>query len=490
MLKPVSKSVVELGLVLACALAVAGCQGTNQAHMGQTAGGGGGCKPGMASQCACSDGSTSTQLCGADGITLSVCQCGAADGGAPDGLGATVPCDVAAALQAKCWSCHGSTLNYTAPMHLQTTVDFQAPSHSDAKVPVYQQVKARIHSTQMPMPPATMPQLTVQELAVLDSWLDSGAHSPATGACQATAADAGVGSLPMVDAAVAADAGPTGPETCYDFVAHNPGTKDPYTLPTGTKDLYFCWSFPAPWQSTVQGTSFKSIITNTQVVHHWLLYQNVTAQTEGGLPCIGAHPDAALVAGWAVGGSDTIMPSDVGMQMGTAGYTLEIHYNNATPQDVLDRSGVKVCVTTEPRPHTAAVHWLGTTSLSLVGAGDVSSTCTPNFANGPITIINSWPHMHKHGVHMKSIIMRSNGQQDTLIDKPFDFNYQISYPTPMVLNPGDTVQTTCSYGSGPVSFGEGSDQEMCFNFVTAWPAGSLSSVGFSSLQFTANQCFN
>jgi hypothetical protein len=37
------------------------------------------------------------------------------------------------------------------------------------------------------------------------------------------------------------------------------------------------------------------------------------------------------------------------------------------------------------------------------------------------------------------------------------------------------IDTVCTYdGSGAFTFGPNTDQEMCYNFVVAWPAGSLS----------------
>jgi hypothetical protein len=428
--------------------------------------------------------------CGAEG-TYGACQCG-------DGVTGPLPCDVSAVVQSKCGTCHGPTLNYTAPMHLQSAADFHAASHSNPSLTVAQQVSTRIHSMTSPMPPITMPALTASELATMDAWLNGGAQpgngascTQTTGGVGGDVAQGGTGGVGggQPEAGSSADAGMPDDVECYDFLSHAAGSDAPFPVVQGTTDLYQCFYFTPKWQGDLQGISFKSIVDNTEVVHHWLLYQNATAQTDGAqAPCLGAHPDAALLAGWAVGGSDTILPDDVGMQMGTNGFTLEIHYNNQTPGDLADASGVKVCVTKTPRPHLAATHWLGTTNLNLIGAGDVSSTCTPNYANGPITILSSWPHMHKHGTHLKSVIMRkATGMPETLIDKPFDFNYQISYPTPTVLMPGDTIDTTCTYGSGPVSFGEGTNQEMCFNFVVAWPAGALQSVGAN---FTANQCFN
>ena len=480
---------LTVSLALSAVALLAGCPGADTAT---TKGGTAGprpCAPFAVASCLCPGGGSATQVCAPDGLSYSACAC-AGVGNVPGGGGGPLPCDVSAVLQNKCWSCHGATLNYTAPMHLVSSGDFQAASHSNASVTVASQVKARIHSVQAPMPPPTMPQLTAAELATLDAWLDAGA-APAEELtqCPNPAADGGMGQGGMGEPpdGGAADGG-MGPDVeCYDFLAHAAGSDAPFPVPAGTTDLYNCFSFTPPWQGDLQGISFKSKIDKTPVVHHWLLYQNATAQTNGAVSaCLGAHPDAALVAGWAVGGSDTVLPNDVGMQMGTNGFTLEVHYNNQTPQDLADASGVQVCVTKQARPHLAATHWIGTINLNLIGAGDVNSTCTPNYANGPITILSSWPHMHKHGTHMKSVINRAGGAPEVLIDKPFDFNYQVSYPTPTVLNAGDTIATTCTYGSGPVQFGEGTNQEMCFNFIVAWPAGSLSSLGAN---FTANQCF-
>jgi hypothetical protein len=83
--------------------------------------------------------------------------------------------------------------------------------------------------------------------------------------------------------------------------------------------------------------------------------------------------------------------------------------------------------------------------------------------------------MHLQGRHMKTVINRKDGTSEVLIDKPFDFNTQIAYPTPAVINPGDTLSTTCTYAT-PTPFGQGTNEEMCYNFVTAYPAGGLAQL--------------
>jgi hypothetical protein len=73
---------------------------------------------------------------------------------------------------------------------------------------------------------------------------------------------------------------------------------------------------------------------------------------------------------------------------------------------------------------------------------------------------------------MKTVINRVGGGTEVLIDKPFDFQTQVSYKTPAVVHPGDTLTTTCTFAT-PTPFGESTNQEMCYNFVLAYPAGGL-----------------
>jgi hypothetical protein len=60
----------------------------------------------------------------------------------------------------------------------------------------------------------------------------------------------------------------------------------------------------------------------------------------------------------------------------------------------------------------------------------------------------------------------------------FDFESQRMYlnDQEVVVQPGDSLETTCWYdnpGGQNVGFGEGTSDEMCFNFVLAYPIDSL-----------------
>ena len=83
--------------------------------------------------------------------------------------------------------------------------------------------------------------------------------------------------------------------------------------------------------------------------------------------------------------------------------------------------------------------------------------------------------MHLQGRHMTTVINRAGGGTEMLIDEPFDFQTQISYSTPQVVHKGDTLTTTCTYAT-PTPFGEKTTDEMCYNFVLAYPAGGLAQL--------------
>jgi hypothetical protein len=87
---------------------------------------------------------------------------------------------------------------------------------------------------------------------------------------------------------------------------------------------------------------------------------------------------------------------------------------------------------------------------------------------------------------MKVVIARANGQQDVIHDEDFSFENQRYYVLDQWLQPGDRMTTTCSYSSS-ASFGPSTNQEMCYFFSLAWPAGALAN-GAGALLHGANTC--
>jgi len=470
---------VQLASV-ATLLASCGEYGTDQLSAGA-------CQPLAQVACACPDGSPGTAACGRNGQGIGVCQCkpgpagggqassfagaasvsGGAGAGSSDNAGgsssvstsSSLPCNVKAIIDANCASCHQSSPKFGAPMSLLSAMDFRAPA-SGTTASVGSHVLSRIDDDQRPMPPPPNARLSSADRLTLKQWIEAGATD---GTCSTTNPGDGTGGTGPTTKPLPEDV------TCYKLTARASASGAKYSVPT-TPDLYQCFQYNAPWgDKKVQVVSVRPLIDNDKVIHHWNLYNvpdSVSDGTNGG--CSGAHPNAALISGWAPGGLPLELPDDVGVRTEPGGFSLEIHYNNKLGEGQLDASGAEICVTEKLRPKEAAVHWLGTQGLNKLQATGV---CTP-INTAPVTIISSSPHMHLQGRHMKTVINRKDGSTEVLIDKPFDFNTQISYPTPATINPGDTLSTTCTYAT-PTPFGQGTNEEMCYNFVLAYPAGQL-----------------
>lgn len=265
---------------------------------------------------------------------------------------------------------------------------------------------------------------------------------------------------------------------CYKLLAHGGDNASKFKV-GAARDAYFNFTFKAPWTGTAYGIVFRPVIDNRKVLHHWLLFQTPGAARPGIAPSVGAHPDGALLAGWAPGGETLDMRilsnDDVGLELPSSNtYTLEFHYNS-TDAAALDASGVEICTQEKKPTNIAGLAWLGWDQL-VIPAQKWTGTCNPAYKAGPIKIIGVVPHMHVTGRHMKTTINRKNGTKEVLHDKPFDFDYQTQYITPATINPGDTITTECTFDR-PMAFGTQTNMEMCYNFTLHYPKNALSDGG-------------
>jgi hypothetical protein len=359
-------------------------------------------------------------------------------------------------------------------------------------------VKLRINDAAKPMPPGAL--LPESERNLINGWLDRG--HPAGGASDVGCAVA----QPMKP--VEKPRPTPGGVTCYQFQNHGqpvPGDKTPYPVIPG--EHYVSFYYTAPWKEPSELVSWRTIYDNRKVMHHWLFYSTLGATMDGTFaPSIGTHVgDAAnLFAGWAVGGNDVNMPPDVGLKLPAPGegLMLEWHFYNATAVPDEDKSAVEICtVPAGSLKHTAGMTWLGTEFFNGPAGmpprtqSKFSGTCLPGrtgmTANEPIRIFSLWPHMHTLGRNMQSVVNRADGTTQEVFNKPFDFNYQITYDAAVDLYPGDTITSTCTFMNTTdysVAFGPSTEQEMCYQFAFAYPAGALEN-GVPSLVGATNTCW-
>lgn len=428
---------------------------------------------------------------------------GEAGGSAARGsLGATaLPCDVTDVLKLRCQSCHGAT-PVGAPMALMSLEDWTAPGISNPAMSVAQLARARVHDATAPMPPTGM--LGADELALLDAWIDGGMQAGTDPSCAPVIDDG-----PKYEGEI-----PPFADNCYEVRAHPNGNKAQKLTVSG--ENYGTFYFDAPWPDNAQGVWFETLDGgHPEILHHWLIYADEKGNSPDGsvnYPGLGTHPTApTLIAGWAPGADNNDLPSDVGLQLHGSNkkMLMEIHFFGPPGMTYETDAGVKICTVEKAerlRPNVATISWLGT-ELGInipPGAIDNPATgiCTPNWqVSGAqeIHILRSWPHMHLLGKRMTSTIIRADGTRVPMHSGngwPFDFNNEISHKTEFVLKPGDRVETTCYYDNPQghsVGVGFENRYEMCFNFVTAYPAKALINPGFfgsSSLTNSSTACLN
>ena len=288
---------------------------------------------------------------------------------------------------------------------------------------------------------------------------------------------------------------PTDCEERYTVVAHGvsqPGDKTKFSVSGAmSRDFHQCFLFKAPWgTSVVQALRFRPIVDDARVVSRFALYGLQSSSGADGQVGASGCRNGAYLHGWAPGANETPLPPDVGLQMPSgpnAFVALEIHYDNsAGHRDAEDASGLEFCVTKKLRKNTASVHVLGSTNFSLPPRTQtsVSNTCDPATTQ-PVTLVSVLPQMNRLATRSRLVLNRSGSPSITLQDVPFDVASQITYPLSAIVNNGNTLTTTCTYNnttSSPVRFGTSLNDENCYAFVTAYPAGALSAAG------TPNRC--
>ena len=390
-----------------------------------------------------------------------------------------LPCDVAGVFAEHCSSCHGSQTQFGAPMSLVTHANLISERNG---ANVYETVLARVNDDARPMPPAPNPRLTQQQVNLVSSWVAAGAPAAPPG----TRCEGSGGSTATAGVARETPSSPSDCQDFYELTAHGGTTSsDPSphgvsAVPPKNNNEYHCFYFKPPYGVGDEALWFEPIIDNSKVLHHWLLYGTDTMlQADGSsMPCDASEEGAYLLAGWAPGAGTRVMPEGVAMQMPTSGLILELHYYNNSGVAQGDRSGVRFCTAPRgTRPNLAGVHFTGTEGICLPPGQtrEVTGECRPSNPQ-TIHIIDIWPHMHELGVQMTLAVNRTNGRREVIHDAPFDFNSQVGYATDVMMQPGDTLTTTCRYANTTgkeVPFGETTQEEMCYGFVTAWPVGSL-----------------
>jgi hypothetical protein len=400
---------------------------------------------------------------------------GTSTGSGGGAVGGNLPCDVDAVLQNNCRKCHSDPPQFGAPMPLVTYADLMAPAPEDptGKQKVYQAVELRTHDDAMPMPQPPNPRLDAADQATLDNWINAGAP-PSSQSCGGTGGGGAGGGPPL---------------PCTPDLSLVPMTK--YTMPTDTDDIYICYGIDVTTTQAEQAIAFFPHIDNSKIVHHILLFQTDSTVDPGPSPCQfgGGGPDWRIVSVWAPGGTGLVMPPQAGFPLsGTTHYAVQVHYNNLMHlSGEQDGSGFDVCTTTSLRPNDADILAFGTENFTIPAHGTLDLTCNftlPSYAPD-FTLVADMPHMHKLGTIIGTTNQPAAGGPPVDLGTRNPWNFNTQYWTDLnqtQIGAGDTVSTRCAWfnpGANAVSFGENTENEMCFSFVVYYPKITVSQWNWS-----------
>ncbi len=304
--------------------------------------------------------------------------------------------------------------------------------------------------------------LSQDEIDTLSAWADMGA-------VEGSAADAPppptpLGQLGRVDSRVVMP------------VAYTPNRSIP--------DDYRCFLIDPGLTSTKQVIGYDISPGNRTVVHHVILYIVDRADAEAadklddtaGWTCFGGPniKNSGAVGAWAPGSPAVTFPPGTGiaLQAGKV-IAMQVHYNTAGGTGA-DLSSVKFQYATQPV--TAAYLVPVVDNDFAIPPGAVDYTHSKNFKNPiglPMKVWGLLPHMHTKGQHITMTASGGTKGDTCLVDIPkWDFHWQQQYfrPAAYTLAPDEIMRISCTWtnpSSRTVTWGEGTDDEMCFAYVYA-----------------------
>lgn len=224
-------------------------------------------------------------------------------------------------------------------------------------------------------------------------------------------------------------------------------------------------------------TAFKDL--SPLGTHHTVLSVGDPQGPDGEFACgVGTNFTRMLFAS-GVGSDAFEFPAGVALKVAAGQQlNLNLHLYNAGTEPLAGHSASLVKLT--PAGEIGAVEeaeliLAGTFLVNLPPTGEPHTVHGECEIDTPGTVLNLWPHMHQLGTHM---VVRHN--ETVKLDEAYDFEEQINWPTEFAIAAGDRIEVDCTYVNdtgSTVTWGESSDQEMCFAGFYRYPAAGRGFCG-------------
>jgi len=384
--------------------------------------------------------------------------------------------EVAPLLRDHCGGCHQAEPRFGAPFTLLDYDANVAGVEGERRVDwIVEQLMAHT------MPPPGAPRPPHDALVAITEWASCGDQTPDE-----------AGGLTVSAPPIRSDR--ESPDLPYfDVLAGQDGAGFPVPA---VDDLYQCFSVDVPTDEERFARRFEVVIDDARVLHHAvLLRDNEGTAPDGAFGCPGMPRGSDYLFAWAPGQTALEFPAG-GLRIRPGErLVLQIHYNNrAAHEGVMDESGVRIFhdAPSSPEYGMIAVGPIGF-SIPARTTADASSACT---LPPGTEVYASMPHMHEIGEAFRSEIETADGMEPLIELSGWDFETQLGYHTPRVLEEGERIVTTCTFDNPldrTVWNGEATDDEMCFNFMYVTPPPTErycdeSLVPPVMLDYTPNEC--
>lgn len=267
----------------------------------------------------------------------------------------------------------------------------------------------------------------------------------------------------------------------------------PQTAVPPNETTYICHAFKMPNDTKYHGIGMIPEIVNKEIMHHILLFGCSDTPSDEllnkAVPCgMGSAGCQTIIGLWSVGQDGECHPDEYGFPIGNGGYQytlIQLHWNNPQLKTGLtDSSGLTFYYTEKLRPNDAMVVMTGQQFLeippqtpSITFEGTCKQECTKLIQPPSVNISAAFLHMHYQGIS-GSINMLRNGQVYKVLSQEDRYDYNspvtIMHQPPIEFKAGDEIKVTCEFQSmnknKTTYWGEGTQDEMCYGFITIYPA--------------------
>ncbi len=183
------------------------------------------------------------------------------------------------------------------------------------------------------------------------------------------------------------------------------------------------------------------------------------------------------IYGTGVGTQPLIMPEGVAVKI-SAGeqLVLNLHLFNASAEALTGTSGIQYKALDPSQVEREASSYLwGPLDFQILPNGSTTDSASCTVATD-LEVFAILPHMHQSGSHLRFLYTPPGGGEEVeIFDRSYDFDAQEmqTYDPIAFLEEGGVITTECTWNNTTdetLTFGESSNDEMCFAGLWALPA--------------------